>query len=156
MGQELPLARTRRWLRMETLETLIMVYLLGAGGYWLVTTLLSTSSVWIQVLIIIGGSAVFLLFAGFGRAEVFELLGPAGRLEVEHGDLILHSPKWFSQSLHVPLEQIRFVTLDGSSSKKRRFPVVGAEETAAKDRDAWLWRKESRGSSARPRPQSFR
>lgn len=141
MRNELRLARTRRWLRADTWETLVMVYLLGASGYWLVTTFLSTSSVWTQALIIFGGSAVFVLFAGFARAELLELLGPPGRLEVEPGQLIVHSPKWFSDPLYVPIEQIRFATIDRSSSKKRRFPVLGTEETAAKDREAWLWRK---------------
>lgn len=141
MGHELRLARTRRWLRLDTWQTLLMVYLLGAGTYWLVTTFVSSSSVWTRALILFGGSTVFLLFAGFTRAELLELLGPSGRLELDQPELIVHSPKWFSHPLHVPIEQIRFATIDDSNNKKRRFPLVGAQQTAREDRDRWLWRR---------------
>lgn len=141
MGHELRLARTRRWLRLDTWQTLLMVYLLGAGAFWLVTTFISSSSLWTRALIIFGGSTFFLLFAGFTRAELLELLGPSGRLELDQRELAVHSPKWFSHPLHVPIEQIRFATIDDSNNKKRRFPVVGAQQTAREDREEWLWRR---------------
>lgn len=137
MRHEFRLARTRRWLRADTWQTLVMVYLLVGSAYWLVTTFLSTSSPWVQALIAFGGCALLLLFTGFVRAELIELLGPPGHLELDDDQLIVHSPKWFSHPLHVPIEQIRFATVDRSSEKRRRFPVVGAEQ-ASKDRGRWL------------------